>query len=84
MCTVAVAGATTSEMGAAALTTRKAVPAIEPELAEMIVLPGERLVAYPGEFMAATAGTDDVQVADCVMSWVELSLYVAVAANCSP
>ncbi len=77
-----VDGVTASETGTAGLTNRLAEPLTEPELAEMVVLPGEILVAYPGEFIAATAGTDEVQVADCVMSCVEPSVNVAVAENC--
>lgn len=77
-----VDGVTASETGTAGLTNRVAEPLTEPKLAEMVVLPGEILVAYAGELIAATAGADEVQVAGCVMSCVEPSVNVAVAENC--
>ena len=64
----------TSEIGTAAVTVRTAPLLTPPELAEIVMLPGKMLVAYPMEFIAATPGTDEVQVDDCVMSWVEPSL----------
>jgi hypothetical protein len=81
--TVALVGETTSETGTGALTVRKLDPVTEPAFADTVVVPASMPSASPAEFTAATAGLEDVQVADCVMSWVDPSLYVAMAVNCS-
>jgi len=59
-----LAGVTTSEIGTAAVTVRTAPLLTAPELAEIVVLPGKMLVAYPVEFMTATAGAEEAQVDD--------------------
>ena len=58
----------TTDTGAGELTVRVVEPVTEPELADTVVVPAERLVASPVELTVATPGTDDAQFADCVMS----------------
>jgi len=79
---VGIAGVTVSPVATGAMIDKTAAPAMEPELAEIVVVPTEALSAIPAPFMAATAGNEDVQLADCVMSCVDPSLNVAVAVNC--
>jgi len=57
-----------SDTGTATVTVRVVEPLTDPEPAEIFVLPIERLAASPNELIVATAGTEDAQVADCVMS----------------
>ena len=71
-----------SDIGAAASTVRVVEPVTEPESAEIMVLPVEKVAAIPVELIVATAGTEEAQVAVCVTSWVEPSVNFAVAANC--
>lgn len=49
----------------------------------MVVVPDEALIARPFDLTAATATSDEVQVACSVMITVEPSLKVPCAANCS-
>jgi hypothetical protein len=80
---VGFAGEITSDTGTGEITVSKAEPTAGPKLAATFVVPTNRLAARPVEFTTATVGVDEVQVADCVTSWVELSLKVAMAVNCS-
>jgi hypothetical protein len=57
-----------SDTGTAALTVKVAEPLTDPEFADIFVLPVERLAAIPNELTVATVGTEDAQVANCVMS----------------
>ena len=54
----------------------------EPSMAEIVVLPVERLVTNPRLVIVATPGVEELHRTDCVTSWVELSLNVPVALNC--
>ena len=45
----------------------------------MVVTPGDRVFALPAEFTVATPGEDELQVAEEVTSWLELSVKVAMA-----
>jgi hypothetical protein len=67
-------GVTLIETRTGAITVSTPDALIVPYVAEMLVAPGISPVASPLEFNIATAGTDELQLADCVMSWVEPSL----------
>jgi hypothetical protein len=53
-----------------------------PEAAVIALVPAVRPVASPAAEILATAGVPEAQVAVLVMSFVDLSEYVAVAVNC--
>ena len=53
-----------------------------PSIAVIVVFPVVRLDASPRFVIVATAGVEELHNTDCVMSCVEASLNVPVAANC--
>ncbi len=55
------------------VTVRTAAPAIPADAAVIIVEPAVDAVAVPLELIAATEEKDELQVADAVRSFVELS-----------
>ena len=57
-------------------------PLIVPKAALMVVLPVATLLAKPWALIVATAGVEDDQVTDEVMSWVLLSENAPVAVYC--
>jgi hypothetical protein len=63
-------------------TVRSVEPVVAPTIAEMVVEPLARLVASPALLIEATAGAEELQATDAVMSCVLLSLKVPVATNC--
>jgi hypothetical protein len=75
-------GDTAIETKAAAETVRLVEPAIEPEVALMIVVPILPLVAFPVAPMMATLVVAEAHVAVLVKSWVLPSEKVPVAVNC--
>ena len=79
---VAFVGATTSETAVAGLTVSDADPVIAPTFAEIVAVPTPAPLASPAEFTGPICRLEDVQPADCVTSWIEPSLYIAVAENC--
>jgi hypothetical protein len=74
MKTEELGGLMASETGTGAATVKTAPPETGPVVAEIVVIPGARLVAYPEEFTVARPGADEVQVTDWVMFCVEPSL----------
>lgn len=68
---------------AGAATVRVALPVRPSMVAVTVVEPAPTAVASPEGVMVATFAFASVQVAAAVTSAVELSLYVAVALNCS-
>ena len=64
----------TSAIGTAGLTVSTAPDDAEEKLAEIVVVPAAMLMALPVAFTEAIPGVDELQVADCVMSWVDPSL----------
>ena len=64
----ALTGLTDIDTRTGVVTANVAEPVIAPEVAVIMVVPGVTLVTYPLAPIVATAGIDDVQVADCVMS----------------
>jgi hypothetical protein len=78
----ALPGLTDNDTRTGALTANVAEPVMVPEVAVIVVVPGVTLVAYPAAPIAATAGTDDAQVAVLVRFCVVPLLYVPVAVNC--
>ena len=75
------------ETSAAAVTVRLALPETVPDVAVMVVEPVASACARPAVpadmLTVATLGINDVHCTEAVKSWVELSLYVPVAVNCS-
>ena len=65
-----------------AVTVRLAVPLTDPEAAVIVAVPAATPVAVPLALMVAMVVADDVQVTLDVMSFVVLSVYVPIAANC--
>jgi len=63
------------------VTVRVIDPFIESDVALIWVVPGARPEANPAETLA-TVVLDEFHIAAAVRSWVLLSLYVPVAANC--
>lgn len=57
-------------------------PLTVPNAAEMFVVPDATLVAKPEPAMVATAGFEELQSTEAVISWVLLSLKVPRAVNC--
>ena len=83
-------GVTSIEVKTAALTVSVDEPLmlLAGSMAVMVVEPTEALVARPSLpaalLTAATAVLEELQVTELVRSWVESSLKVPVAVNCSP
>ena len=67
-------------------TVNVVAPEMAPDVAMIVVLPGEAAMAFPLEpvvlLIVATDVSDELQVTDVVRSRVELSVYVPVAVNC--
>jgi len=63
-------------------TVRVVLPEILPELAVTVVVPAAAAVARPLLLTGATDGFDELQVTWEVISWVDASENVPVAANC--
>jgi hypothetical protein len=82
---VAAGGVTVMDVtvSAGAATTRAAVPLTPFNDAVIVLEPAATPVAKPVVLTVATAGLEDVQVADEVMFAVEPSLYEAVAVSCA-
>jgi hypothetical protein len=72
-----VAGGTT-----VIVTVNVVVPLTVPLVAVMVVVPAATPVARPPAMIVAVAGALEVQVAVAEMSFVDLSLLVAMAVNC--
>jgi hypothetical protein len=80
--TVTLAGVTTIELTAAAVTVRAAEPEIGPEVAEIVTLPSATLLASPLPSIEAMVGSVEFQVTGervCVLP----SVNVPTAANCA-
>src|SRR5215472_10967313 len=77
------AGVTAIETNTGAVTVRFVEPLMEPDVAEIVVLPVATPVASPASLpIIATAIFDELQVTELVRFCVLLSLYVPVAVNC--
>jgi hypothetical protein len=59
-----------------------AVPEILPDVAVIVVVPAATAVANPTFEILALLVSEEVQVTDAEIFWVELSEYVPVAMNC--
>jgi hypothetical protein len=68
--TDALGGVTESEVKTAAVTVKVAEPAIEPDLAVMVVVPGVTAVANPALLTVAIAVADEVHLTVLVRFWV--------------
>ena len=80
---MAVAGVTVIELNVAGVTVKVAEPDMPPKLAVMTDAPLATPVARPDVLLTeATLVVPEVQMEDAVTSWVDPSLYVAVAINC--
>ena len=75
-------GVTDIEDRVAEVTVRVVLPEILPELAVTVVVPAAAAVARPLLLTVATDGFDELQVTWEVISWVDASENVPVAANC--
>src|SRR5208282_5597131 len=64
-------------------TVNEVVPWTAPKAAVIVALPVLSPLASPPIFIVATAGADDIQATEEVISWVVPSLYVPVALNCT-
>ena len=70
-------------MNETAVTTVSDVdPLTDPNVAVIVVVPGEVLLAKPDALIAATAGDEEVQATDELKFCVLLSVYVPIAVNC--
>lgn len=78
----AVAGDTTMDVRFAATTVSVAVSVSEPTVAVIVVLPTPAVVASPVLSMVATDVDDEFQVTPLLRSWLDPSLYRAVAVYC--
>jgi hypothetical protein len=80
-----LAGVTVIDASVAEVTVSVVEPEMVPDAALMVAVPAVRAEADPLEPAAlltvATAALDELQVADAVRSWVELSAYLPVAVN---
>ncbi len=77
-----LAGLTAIERTTGGVTVKVAEPVTEPEVAEMVVMPGVLLEARPLLPMVATFGADELQTTEGVRSWLLPSVKVPVAENC--
>lgn len=81
-----LAGVMAMETRAAAVTVSVVEPAIEPEVAVMVVDPGATLVARPwlpeALLIVAIPAVAELHCTVCVMFWVLPSVNVPVAVNC--
>lgn len=75
-----------TEMDVTASDARVVEPEMAPEVAVMVVVPGETAVARPlvpwESLMVAAAGFEELQETEVVKYWVVLSEYVPIAVNC--
>jgi hypothetical protein len=76
------AGVTANETSAGAVTVRLVEPLTEPEVALIVVVPLEALLAKPWPVIVATAAFEEFQVAVVVRFCVLPSVNVPVAVNC--
>lgn len=85
--TVGSLGVISRETRETPVTVREVVPEILPEAAAIVVVPAERAFADPLSaallLIAAIETSEELQVTDEVMSWVEWSVKVPVALNCT-
>lgn len=83
--TVGFLGVISSETREIPVTVREVAPEILPETAVIVVVPAESALAVPLSEaslpMVATETSEEFQVTDEVISWVELSVKVPVALN---
>ena len=77
-----MAGMTTMDASTTCVTVRPVEPLIEPEVAEIVVLPMPTPVANPPLVIVAAAVFVELQVTELVRFCVLPSLYVPVAVNC--
>jgi hypothetical protein len=81
-------GAITMAVSVAGVTVTTVEPEMLPDAALMVAVPTVRAAAAPFVpavlLTVATAALDELQVAEAVRSWVELSEYIAVAVNWRP
>jgi hypothetical protein len=81
-----VAGVTAIETKAAAVTVSVVDPLIDPEVAEMLAVPGATVVANPivepALLIVATLGVSELHCTVAVMFCMLPSVYVPVAVNC--
>jgi hypothetical protein len=75
-------GVSATETNVAGVTVEITEPLMEADIAVIVLVPRDLLVASPPLEIVATAGADDVQVAELVRSCVLPSEYVPVAVNC--
>ena len=75
-------GVISKNWGTGGVTANVVDPLSDPEAADIVVLPTDRVVSNPAASMPATVPTDEVQVAEFVMSRVVPLLSVAVARSC--
>jgi len=75
-------GVTAIDTSTAGVTVSVVEPLTLPEVAWIVVLPADTLVAIPAAEIVATPVLLELQVTDPVMFNVLLSLYVPVAVNC--
>jgi hypothetical protein len=80
--TEGLAGVTVIETSAGGATVRTAEPVTEPEVALIVAVPFEALLAKPWLLMVATAMREELHVAVVVRSSVLPSVSVPVAVNC--
>jgi hypothetical protein len=82
-----IAGSTSIDTSAGAITVMAVKPEMLPDLAVIVVAPVETGVVKPFKLVAllivATLGADEVHVTDVVIFLIELSEKVPVAVNCS-
>jgi hypothetical protein len=77
------AGVTAIDFKAAASTVSDAeFEPVDPNDALTVAVPAPWLVANPAVLIVATVGAEEFQIALFVTSWLEPSVYLAVAANC--
>ena len=76
------AGVTVIDTSSGGVTVRVVEPAMEPEVAEIAVVPVPTPVASPSAVIVPTAVFVEFQFTRVVRFWVLPSLYVPVAVNC--
>ena len=66
--TAGLVGETSTDIGTGELTVRRDEPLTDPKAAVIEVPPMDALLASPAESMAAMAGSEEVQLTNCVKS----------------